>query len=201
MLALADQPAKDEQEWKTADRWMEEAVVFCGTYWEELYPALLRPSAGWYPATPELQLQGGPRGSLFHADLLRRQAELLLHMPVEARSESGQLVHLVRIQSDVQLALSILQRLREEPYEALEQAGSPRRLRLTMARLRLCDAEVHRRLGALEREETCLTDVLGLYIRPSRAALADREAFALLNEEERRAVSYTHLTLPTRTVV
>lgn len=188
MLALADQPTKDETGWKRADRWMEEAVVFCGTYWEDLYPALLRPSAGWYPATPELQLQGGPRGSLFHADLLRRQAELLLHMPVEARSESRQLVHLVRIQSDVQLALSILQRLREEPYEALEQAGSPRRLRLTMARLRLCDAEVHRRLGALEREETCLTDVLGLYIRPSRAALADREAFAFLNEEERREI-------------
>lgn len=188
MLALAGLPCAEEADWSAADRWMEEAVVLCGTCWEDLYPVLACPAGVWYPAVPELQLQGGARGSLFYADLLRRQAELLLRMPVEDRPVSRQLVHLVRVQSAVQLGRSILRRRMAEPYEALELAGSPRRLRLTLARLCLCEGEVCRRLALLEQEENGLSDVLDLYVRPSRTALTDRAAFSLLNETERAEI-------------
>ena len=183
MLALAggDEPA----DWKAADRWMEEAVVFCGQFWGDLSPALADPPAVWCEAVPEHWLLEGPKNALFRAELLRRQAELLLRMPVEDLPKTRQTVHLVRAQRAIEAGLAILRnRMEDNVCEALELAGAPRFLRQALARLRLLDAQVHRRFGLLETEECCLTDVVGMYIRPSREALADPEAFGHLTGAE-----------------
>ena len=186
MLALAGKPNGDEPAgWKAADRWMEEAVVFCGQFWGDLSPALAHPPAVWCEAVPEHWLLEGPQNALFRAELLRRQAELLLRMPVEDLPKTRQTVHLVRAQRAIEAGLAILRnRMEDNVCEALELAGAPRFLRQALARLRLLDAQVHRRFGLLETEECCLTDVVGMYIRPSREALADPEAFGHLTGAE-----------------
>ena len=183
MLALAggDEPAG----WKAADRWMEEAVVFCGQFWGDLSPALAHPPAVWCEAVPEHWLLEGPQNALFRAELLRRQASLLLRMPVEDLPKTRQTVHLVRAQRAIEAGLAILRnRMEDNVCEALELAGAPRFLRQALARFRLLDAQVHRRFGLLETEECCLTDVVGMYICPSREALADPEAFGHLTGAE-----------------
>ena len=187
MLALADKPdsRSDPAVWKAAGRWMEEAVVFCGQFWDDLRPALAQPPAGWCGAVPELRLLEGPQNALFRVDLLLRQADLLLRMPVADLPKSRQTVHLVRVQSAVEAGLSILRnRMEDNLCEAMEIASGNRYLRQALARLRLQDAEVHRRFGLLEAEENCLTDVVGMYIRPSREALSDAQAFGFLTDEE-----------------
>lgn len=186
MSQLASEPGKkgSPETWKQADVWMETAVVFCGRYWADLYPALLRPPAKCFSQIPELLLLGDVNGSVYYAELLQQQAQLLLHMPVDGKTKSEQSIQLIRAQNALRQSLFILQKRIDDRQELLEIITKERHVRLWLAKGSLHAAECCRRFAVLEENETCLTDVLEMYIRPCRDFLTNPEAFSYLSEDE-----------------
>lgn len=153
-----------------ANAWMETAVTLCGQYWKELCPALLHPPSRRFPGVPEPLLLGEKNGSVYCAQLRQRQARLLLDTPEEGRTR--QIITLIRAQDALRKSTSILRRRLEDGHELLETLTNCGSVRELLAENAVYAAECCRRLALLEEDETCLTDVLEMYVRPCRSLLS-----------------------------